>query len=60
MPTYALRCRGCSEPIEVTMHLDEYERAKATGFQCPKCHGRDVTPEIAPFQVKTSRKAAAF
>jgi hypothetical protein len=42
------------------MHLDEYERAKAAGFECPKCHGRDVAPEIAPFEVKTSRKAAAF
>jgi putative FmdB family regulatory protein len=60
MPTYELRCRKCGESIELTLHLDEYERQKGAGIECPKCHGKDVAPEIAPFEVRTSRKAASY
>ncbi len=60
MSTYELRCRNCGESIELTVHLDEYEKKKAAGIECPRCHGKDVTPEISPFEVKTSRKAASF
>ena len=37
--------------------LDEYDKARARGIECPKCHGKDVVPQIASFEVKTSRKA---
>ncbi len=61
MPTYALRCRKCGEPIELTLHLDEYEKKKEEhAFDCPKCHGHDLAPEVAPFEVKTARKSASF
>jgi putative FmdB family regulatory protein len=60
MPTYSLRCRNCGEPIEVTLHVDEYEKKRQAGIECPKCHGKDVVPEIAPFEVKTARKTASF
>jgi predicted nucleic acid-binding Zn ribbon protein len=60
MPTYMLRCRSCNEPIELTLHLDEYEKERQAGVECPKCHGKDVTPEIATFEVKTTRKTASW
>jgi putative FmdB family regulatory protein len=60
MPTYELRCLSCGEGIELTLHIEEYEKAKNAGIECPKCHGRDVAPEISPFEVKTTRKAASF
>jgi len=59
MPTYELRCRTCGQPIELTLHVDEYEKKMKAGITCPKCHGKDVVPEIGPFEVKTSRKTAA-
>ncbi|MBX3261038.1 MAG: zinc ribbon domain-containing protein [Labilithrix sp.] len=60
MPTYVLRCRSCDERIELTLHLDEYEKKMRGGVECPKCHGRAVTPEIASFEVKTARKTASW
>ena len=60
MPTYAFRCRACREPIELTMHVDEYEKTRERGLECPKCHGKDVAPEITAFEVKTTRKASSW
>ena len=60
MPTYTLRCTRCGEPIELTMHLADYERQRQSGIECPKCHGRDVAPEIATFEVKTARKSGTW
>ena len=57
MPTYEFQCHACGMSIERTMHLDEYDKARARGIECPKCHGKDVVPQIASFEVKTSRKA---
>jgi putative FmdB family regulatory protein len=58
MPTYEFRCRKCGTSIERTMHVEDYERAKASGVECPKCKSKDVVPQIGPFEVKTSRKAS--
>jgi putative FmdB family regulatory protein len=58
MPTYEFRCQSCGEPIEKTMHLDEYDAARERGIACPKCQSKDVVPQIAHFEVKTSRKAS--
>jgi putative FmdB family regulatory protein len=57
MPTYEFRCRSCGERIERTMHLDEREKVRERGIECPRCRSKDVAPEIGPFEVKTSRKA---
>jgi putative FmdB family regulatory protein len=57
MPTYDFRCRSCGERIELTMHIEERDEIRARGMECPRCKSRDVVPEIAPFEVKTSRKA---
>jgi predicted nucleic acid-binding Zn ribbon protein len=47
MPTYALRCRRCAQRIEVTMHLDDYEKSKKEDrLECPKCHSKDLAPQI--------------
>jgi putative FmdB family regulatory protein len=58
MPTYEFRCRACGEPFERTMHVDEHDKAIQQGVECPKCRSKDVTPQIAAFEVKTSRKAS--
>lgn len=58
MPTYEFRCRKCGASIEKTMHMEEYDKAKAAGIECPKCKSKDVVPQIASFEVKTSRKAS--
>jgi hypothetical protein len=44
--------------IERTMHVDEYDKAKERGIECPKCKGKDVVPQIGSFEVRTSRKAS--
>jgi putative FmdB family regulatory protein len=58
MPTYEFRCRSCGEIIERTMHVDEHDKARASGIPCPRCASKDVVPQIAPFEVRTSRKAS--
>jgi putative FmdB family regulatory protein len=58
MPTYEFRCRSCGEPIERTMHVEEYDAVKARGIECPRCKSKDVVPQIPYFEVKTSRKAS--
>jgi putative FmdB family regulatory protein len=58
MPTYALRCRRCAQRIEVVMHLNDYEKSKKEdGFECPKCHSKDLAPQIEAFEVETARKS---
>jgi putative FmdB family regulatory protein len=60
MPTYALRCKSCGEPFELSLHVVEYEKMRQAGIECPKCHKKDVTTEITRFEVKTTRKASSF
>jgi putative FmdB family regulatory protein len=58
MPTYEFHCQSCGQSIECTVHVDEYDKLKERGVECPKCKGKDVVPQIAHFEVKTSRKAS--
>jgi hypothetical protein len=60
MPTYALRCRRCDQVIELELHVADYEKMRQAGLECPKCHSKDVSPEITRFEVKTARKASSF
>jgi putative FmdB family regulatory protein len=56
MPTYEFHCRACGESFELTMHVDEYDRVRGRGLECPKCKSREIEPEIAPFEVQTPSK----
>lgn len=58
MPTYEFRCQACGDMIERTMHVEEHDEAMEHGIECPRCHSKDVTPQVSTFEVKTSRKAS--
>ena len=54
MPTYEFLCRSCEKEFVVTLTLAERAGAKV---QCPQCGGKKVTPQLAVFTAKTSRKS---
>jgi len=54
MPTYEFICEGCKKSFEAV--LTAAERA-ATKVQCPTCGSGNVTPQMAIFSAKTSRKS---
>jgi putative FmdB family regulatory protein len=54
MPTYEFLCESCGKSFEVTLSLAERAQAKVT---CPKCGSERVTPQMAVFTAKTSRKS---
>jgi putative FmdB family regulatory protein len=54
MPKYEFMCESCKKSFEVV--LTAAERAAATST-CPNCGGRQVTPQMAIFSAKTSRKS---
>ena len=54
MPKYEFRCESCKKSFEVV--LTAAERAAANG-QCPTCGSGEVTPQMAIFTAKTSRKS---
>jgi putative FmdB family regulatory protein len=53
MPTYAFMCERCKKSFEVVLTVAERAVAKA----CPTCGGAQVTPQMAIFTAKTSRKS---
>ncbi len=53
MPTYAFKCERCKKSFEVVLTVAERAAAKAA---CPTCGGGQVTPQMAIFTAKTSRK----
>ena len=53
MPKYEFKCESCTKTFEVV--LTAAERA-AEKVHCPSCGSGDVTPQIAIFTAKTSRK----
>ena len=53
MPTYAFMCERCQKSFEVVLTVAERAAAKAA---CPTCGGGQVTPQMAIFAAKTSRK----
>jgi putative FmdB family regulatory protein len=54
MPKYEFMCESCKKSFEVV--LTAAERA-AANVRCPTCGSREVTPQMAIFTAKTSRKS---
>jgi len=59
MPTYEFRCNDCNATFEVEESISEHDRdVHEHRARCPKCNSLDVAPQIAAFEVRTSRKSA--
>ena len=54
MPNYEFMCESCNKGFEVV--LTAAERGAAS-VQCPACGSATVTPRMAMFTAKTSRKS---
>jgi putative FmdB family regulatory protein len=54
MPRYEFVCESCKKGFEVTLTFAE--RAAGT-VHCPNCQSETVTPQLAVFTAKTSRKS---
>lgn len=54
MPTYTFMCERCKKSFEVVRPVAERAAAKVA---CPTCGGGEVTPQMAIFTAKTSRKS---
>ncbi len=54
MPTYEFMCETCKKSFEVVLTAAERGAAKV---QCPACSSATVTPRMAMFTAKTSRKS---
>jgi len=54
MPKYEFMCESCKKSFEVV--LTAAERG-AANVQCPTCGSGEVTPQMAIFTAKTSRKS---
>jgi putative FmdB family regulatory protein len=54
MPTYEFMCEACKKTFEVV--LTAAERV-AGSVRCPACGSATVTPRMAMFTAKTSRKS---
>ena len=54
MPTYTFMCERCTKSFEVVLSVAERAAAKVA---CPTCGGGKITPQMAIFTAKTSRKS---
>ena len=54
MPKYEFMCESCKKSFEVALTVAD--RA-AANVQCPTCGRGEVTPQMAIFTAKTSRKS---
>ena len=54
MPTYMFMCERCTKSFDVVLTVAERAAAKVA---CPTCGGGTVTPQMAIFTAKTSRKS---
>src|SRR5712691_10542273 len=54
MPKYEFMCENCRKTFEVMLTAAERAVAKVA---CPTCGGGEVTPQMAIFTAKTSRKS---
>ena len=54
MPKYEFMCESCKKSFEVVLTSAERASAKVA---CPTCGGGTVTPQMAIFTAKTSRKS---
>jgi len=53
MPKYEFLCTSCKKSFERLLTVAERAIAKS---RCPKCGSRAVTPQMAIFTARTSRK----
>jgi putative FmdB family regulatory protein len=59
MPTYEFRCEECGTTFEVEESISDHDRdVNERRAACPKCGSVNVAPQIAAFEVRTSRKSA--
>jgi putative FmdB family regulatory protein len=54
MPTYTFMCERCKKSFEMVLAVAERAAAK---IACPTCGGGEITPQMAIFTAKTSRKS---
>ena len=54
MPTYEFLCESCEKSFELTLTLSERAGAKV---RCPGCGSEKVSPQLAVFTAKTTRKS---
>jgi putative FmdB family regulatory protein len=54
MPYYEYRCAKCKKSFSEQLSFDEFDRKKV---KCPKCGSQQVDRQVAPVQVKTSKKS---
>jgi putative FmdB family regulatory protein len=54
MPKYEFMCESCKKRFEIMLTAAEREAGKV---QCPMCGSGAVTPQMAIFTAKTSRKS---
>ena len=54
MPRYEFLCESCKRSFDLTLTLAERAEAKV---RCPSCGSAKVTPQMAVFAAKTSRKS---
>lgn len=59
MPTYEFRCNDCEAVFEIEESVNEHDRdLREHKAKCPKCRSVNVAPQVATFEVKTTRKSA--
>jgi putative FmdB family regulatory protein len=56
MPTYTFMCERCKKSFEMVLPVAERAAAKVA---CPTCGGGEITPQMAIFTAKTSRKSCS-
>jgi putative FmdB family regulatory protein len=57
MPVYEFLCQQCGKNFELAFSIDEAERKRQAGLECPGCGSAAVVQQIPHFQVKTSKKS---
>lgn len=59
MPTYEFRCTDCGTVFELDESMSEHDRdIREHKAKCPKCQSVNVAPQVAAFEVRTTRKSA--
>lgn len=56
MPRYDFTCKDCQKEFVREMHVDEYEKTKASQ-KCPECGSSNVKRNISIFEAQTSKKS---
>ncbi len=54
MPQYEFLCRECNKKFSIVLTLSEFDKGK---IKCPKCGGKKVEQQWAPFFAVTSKKS---